>query len=354
MRFCKLRYEDLNYPDKGSENMNYVPLMAIPFISDWRGLNALQYHPDFLGTYMGGIADLRENYLPARSYGSKYIPFVVPVIATMPGLFEKSEKAYFFFRKREVFLLDSSRFTYNMINRTACLAGAIFCTTLAYSFVCVAGVVALYLVVTKIIEGHYQTEADEYVLKHATPEQLAAAMGFIIALQEKAKEKPNIHVFKILFEKLEKAHVQAVRMPDDIFAEYEERKSTMGLAYTMRPYRGSMDPEIQAVFFEREMFHYNLENSELLKVVAGIGFVCVISVAAPASFFFSPLVYVAGAAYMYGLPSPIAIKTKSQDLLYVSFEFNNGLFQKITLTGAAERVFYGQFPLIRTPSFAYN
>jgi diaminopimelate epimerase len=60
------------------------------------------------------------------------------------------------------------------------------------------------------------------------------------------------------------------------------------------------------------------------------------------------------AAHCFGLPSPIAIKTKSQDLLYVSFELNNGLFQKITLTGAAERVFHGHFPLIRTPSFAYN
>lgn len=60
------------------------------------------------------------------------------------------------------------------------------------------------------------------------------------------------------------------------------------------------------------------------------------------------------AATSYGLNSPIAVKTKSQDLLYISFELQDGSFQKITLTGAAERVFIGQFPLIRTPSFAYN
>lgn len=59
-------------------------------------------------------------------------------------------------------------------------------------------------------------------------------------------------------------------------------------------------------------------------------------------------------AHCYGLQSPIAVKTQSQDLLYVSFERNGDIFQKITLTGPAERVFYGQFPLIRTPSFAYN
>lgn len=60
------------------------------------------------------------------------------------------------------------------------------------------------------------------------------------------------------------------------------------------------------------------------------------------------------AAKCYGLHSPIAVKTKSQDLLYISFEQNEGIFEKITLTGPAERVFTGQFPLIRTPSFAYN
>jgi hypothetical protein len=283
--------------------MNYAPLIAMPFVTDWRGLNALQYHPDFACGERGYISDLRENYLPARSYGSKYYPFMMPVIATMPGLCEKSWEAYSFFTKREVFLIDSHRFTCSMVNRTACLVTALFCTTLAYSFVCVAGIIALYLITAKIIEGHYQTKADDYVLQHAEPEELSAAMGFIIALQEKAKEKPNIHVFKMLYEKLEKAGIQPTKMPDDIFVKHDERASTMGLAYTMRPHSGAMGSDIKPLFFEREMFHYNLENSEFLKVAAGIGFVSVVTVAAPVSFFFSPLMYVAGAVYMYGFYS---------------------------------------------------
>lgn len=60
------------------------------------------------------------------------------------------------------------------------------------------------------------------------------------------------------------------------------------------------------------------------------------------------------AAHCYGLQSPIAVRTKSQDLLYISFERNEGSFQKITLSGPAQRVFSGDFPLIRTPSFTYN
>lgn len=60
------------------------------------------------------------------------------------------------------------------------------------------------------------------------------------------------------------------------------------------------------------------------------------------------------AAQCYGLHSPIAVRTKSQDLLYISFERNGDAFQKITLSGPAQRVFTGDFPLIRTPSFTYN
>lgn len=64
------------------------------------------------------------------------------------------------------------------------------------------------------------------------------------------------------------------------------------------------------------------------------------------------------AAKCYGLHSPIAVKTRIGDLLYVSFEMEKEHFQKITLTGPAEKVFDGSFkfpfPLLRTHSFAYN
>lgn len=64
------------------------------------------------------------------------------------------------------------------------------------------------------------------------------------------------------------------------------------------------------------------------------------------------------AAKIYGLNSPIAVKTRSQELLYISFDFKEGQFTGISLTGPAQRVFQGEFELpfrlIRTKAMAYT
>lgn len=64
------------------------------------------------------------------------------------------------------------------------------------------------------------------------------------------------------------------------------------------------------------------------------------------------------AAHIYGFTSPVTIRTKSKDLLHISFKKNGDSYSDIILTGPAEQIFEGSFkypfPLIRSHSFAYN
>lgn len=282
--------------------MNYLPFVILPSFSAWNSVQGLHFHPDIKDeAHVSLIDDLRDNYLPATSYGSRYLPFVKPVIATMPGL-DHLPQAKEFFRKREVYLIGSHRLTWNLVTLTACSVTAFFLAH--FSLIAAAGTLFIYMVLARIIQAHYETKADVSVLEQASKEQLSEALGLIFALEEKAKTNEAVRTFRDLKAKIEAKGIQPAVVPLDLFDQYEEHGSSLGLPYKMRPSIGQMqNEEVKKLSFKREAFHLSVENSDLLKMAAAIGFVTVTTTVVSSAFFVTPWVYLAAGVYSWGFYS---------------------------------------------------